>query len=556
LTAQRPRRRKRTRAAAQRVVVVVAIAALIALAYWPGLDGFWGRDDFMQLAYARLIGSPWPLFVHDHYFPVPGSIFRPLGFASFWLWQALFGVDYRAHAIGDMFLHIAVALALYRVIRLADLARFPAALCALLFALHPVVLGTALWWSARFDLLATLFALVAVRAGFDYIDRGRMELLALTLLAALAALLSKETAAAMLAAIGLVWLRWAARDPANRATALRAFAALCAVAGVFFAWRWIVLGTAATGLVGDVSPTALTKGILDWASHLVGYLSFWARLDIVSRIAIAASAAAFVAIAGATIARGRSPSPRIADLRWCALALFLLPALLQAPIAALNAAPLGGEVSAVETAMQSRLYYFSIAGLVVAISVIVRHVLDAAAARWQAAMLATLVVAVSAFGFTARQDAAAYAKRSSEPVARVEALMRAVDTLQLPAEDCHVVVLGLSPPSEWSIYVSPDSIIKALSPDQARIDRCFFHSDYATFFHLMARGVGVADALPYRPHEFRGKPVPWLEVGDALVAYLDPPADPATSREGAIFLRYDGAEFREVADGEATTELR
>ena len=141
----------------------------------------------MQLAFARLIGSPWPLFVHDHYFPVPGSIFRPLGFASFWLWQALFGTNYFAHAFADMLLHVAVSLALYRVIRAGALDRFPAALCTLVFALHPAVLGTAFWWSARFDLLAALFALVAIRGALDYIDRPRITSLLVALSATLAA---------------------------------------------------------------------------------------------------------------------------------------------------------------------------------------------------------------------------------------------------------------------------------------------------------------------------------------------------------------------------------
>ncbi len=105
----------------RRALVPFVLAVLVALVYWPGLYGFWGRDDFMQLAFARLVGSPWPLFVHDHYFPVPGSIFRPLGFASFWLWQALFGTDYFANAFGDMLLHIAVSFALFRVIRASGL---------------------------------------------------------------------------------------------------------------------------------------------------------------------------------------------------------------------------------------------------------------------------------------------------------------------------------------------------------------------------------------------------------------------------------------------------
>ena len=217
----------------RRTLSISALAGLVAFVYWPGLHGFWGRDDFMQLAYVRLVGSPWPLFVHDHYFPVPGSIFRPLGFASFWLWQALFGTDYTAHAFADMLLHIAVSIALYRVVRFGGLDRVPAVLCTLLFAVHPAVLGPALWWSARFDLLAAMFGFVALRAALDYRDRQRLSFLLVALAATLAALLSKETALAIVVAVSLIWLHWAWTEKTNRANALRALAALWLVAICF-----------------------------------------------------------------------------------------------------------------------------------------------------------------------------------------------------------------------------------------------------------------------------------------------------------------------------------
>lgn len=531
---------------APRLLVAIAIAAFVAFAYWPGLDAFWGRDDFMQLAFARMVGSPWPLFVHDHYFPVPGSIFRPLGFASFWLWQALFGVDYRAHALGDLALHVAVALALYRVIRVAARDRAEATLCALAFALHPVALGTALWWSARFDLLAALFALIALRGAFDYVERRRVPVLGLTLVAALAALLSKETAAAALVAIACAWLSWARRDAAARTLALRALAGLCAVAIVYFAWRAIVLGTASTALVGDVPlASAMTKGIEDWARHLAGYLTFGQPLGLALRgvlIAIGLFFVAAVALARGAQALGRERR----DLLLCGLVLFVLPAVLQSPVAALNATPLGADTSAVEAAMQSRLYYLSFAGLAIVFAVVVAY-LSSNASRWSRVALPALL-AVTAFGFgvSSRELASEYAQRAAEPATKVAALLRAVDHLALPARRCHVVVEGLAPPPEWSIYVSPDSIVKALAADERRVDGCFFHADYPTYFHLMRRGALAEDALPYRAHRFHDREVPWLDVGGVTVAYLDAP-ESAMPDAGAIVLRYDGAEFREVA---------
>ena len=90
------------------------IAAAVAIVSYPNLHGFWGRDDFAQLALVRMIGSPWPLFVDDHFF-VAGSVFRPLGFFSLWLCEKLFGTDYAPNAAFDIALHAAVALTLFRV---------------------------------------------------------------------------------------------------------------------------------------------------------------------------------------------------------------------------------------------------------------------------------------------------------------------------------------------------------------------------------------------------------------------------------------------------------
>jgi hypothetical protein len=547
----------------RRGLIPFAIAALIALAYWPGLYGFWGRDDFMQLAFARLVGSPWPLFVHDHYFPVPGSIFRPLGFASFWLWQALFGTDYFAHAFGDMLLHVAVGLALYRVVRVDGLERIPAALCTLVFALHPVVLGTALWWSARFDLLAALFALLALRAAFDHMDRPRPASLITTLVAALAALLSKETALALIAAIGLTWLRWAWNDRVHRAHAIRALVALACVTVAFISWRWLVLGTGTTGLIGETSlVSAIGKGFADWFGHLAGYLSFWPRLGALARFIVAAVVVGLAAciVFGWRRARSVRASLHGVDLLISGLCLFALPAVLQAPVVALNATPLRADFSAVEAAMQSRLYYLSIGGAVIVLSVLIRRALSAGDAL-KIPLIGMLALAAGAFGWVSRESAAEYASRSSLPKMMAKAAVAAVDKLDLPTMHCHVVLLGVEPPVEWSIYVSMDAVVKALSENLHKVDRCFIHSDYVTYFNLMGGSVSPTDTAPYLPHEASGVPVPWLRVGDAVIAYLDPPRSAGVEPTGGVlFLRYEDGVFRDVTadvvDGRLPVELR
>jgi len=527
------------------LLAAFAVVALVAVVYWPGLHGDWGRDDFMQLAFARLVGSPWPPFVQDHYVPAPGTVFRPLGFASFWLSAALFGTDYAAHAAGDLALHAGVALALFGLLRRAALPAPPAFAATLIFALHPAAIGTALWWSARFDLLAALFVLLALRAGLAYREDGRPLALAGALAALLAALSSKEIGLVAVPALSLLWLR---RGPApRRAWGAIALAWLCAAA--WFGWRWHVLGTPASGLTGAMPiAQALAKGLRDWLHQAAGYLSYAPRLGGPARIALAAAALLAALLAAAAFAR-RRPQRGLADLALAGLCLVALPALVQAPVAALNAAPLGPGMSAVEAAMQARLYYLGLAGVAMLVAALLAPAWAAAATPLRrGAALAPLVLIAAVLGGVSHGQARAFAARSAEIAAVAHEAVAAVAALDLPHARCRVVFLGVEPPPEWSIYVSMDSVVKALSADPRRVGHCWFEADYPTFFNLMAAPAEAADALPYRPLEIDGAAVPWRRIGGLVAAYVRPPAAAvqAQALDGLRVLRRTPGGFADV----------
>jgi hypothetical protein len=540
-----------------RWLCIVAIVALTALAYWPGIHGDWGRDDFMQLAFGRLVGSPWPPFLQDHYVPAPGTVFRPLGFASFWLSATLFGTDYAWNAIGDLALHAAVALALFGLLRRAAIP--PALACAatLLFALHPAAIGTALWWSARFDLLAALFVLLALRAGLAYREDGRAIALAGTLAATMAALLSKEIGLVVVPALSLLWLRWARAEPQRRGAAWRAIGLVWLCALVWFGWRWFALGTLSSGLTGAMPLTqALIKGMLDWLHQAIGYLSFAPRLGAATRLALCAALAVALTVI-VVVALRKKMSRRAVDLAFCGLCLIVLPAVLQAPVAALNAAPLGDGVSAVEAAMQSRLYYLGAAGAAMLIAALLAPAWARPASRWPLAAWVPLLLAALVFGSVSHRHARAFAQRSAEIAKVAHEAVAAVAALDLPASRCHVVFLGVEPAPEWSIYVSMDSVLKALSPDLGRVAHCWFDADYPTFFHLLAAPVDAADARPSRPLQIDGASVPWRRIGGLVVAYARPPERPLEAQEldGLRFLRYEHGRFVDVTADAAAGRL-
>jgi len=528
------------------VPVALALATIVALVFWPGIHAYWGRDDFGVLAYVRLLGTPWPLFAHDH-FPVAGWFFRPLGFASMWLCEALFGTNYQAHAAFDLALHAGVSVALFALLRRAGIARAVAFLCATLFAIHPATIGTALWWNGRFDLSSTLFMLLALYAGVAYRERRGAGALALALIAALAAALCKEIGLIAVAALSLLWLRWAMSDCGARATALRALLLTWLCAFVYFAWRFLVLDKPSDILGAMPLHEQIVHGLLNWLQQAPGYLTFWPRLHLASRIALVAALVGVVAI-GVAVARRHPPrvSKRHPDMFICGLCLLVLPALLQAPVSVWTAAPVRTDVSAIETAMQSRLYYLGIAGIAMMLGGVFGTLHERAGRQLRFAMSFSLACAAVAFAVAAHLAAHAFATRSVANSAIAREAVAAVAGLELPPERCHVAFLDMEFPSEWSIFVSADSIVKALAPDLNRVKHCWFHSNSPIYFQ--AAPTEPADALPFRPLEVDGKPAPWRTIGGLVIAYLAAPENTDPRDMGRmIFLRYHEHRFEDVS---------
>ena len=198
-----------------------------------------------------------------------------------------------------------------------------------------------------------------------------------------------------------------------------------------------------------------------------------------------------------------------------ALALWFAPTFLQAPVAALNLAPLVADISAVEVAMQSRLYYLSIVGAVIFFAVVLSAALarlQVEASRLRAAAVVSLIFMVATFGSAAYRTTTDYGLRSSEIGQLAHVAVASIAGIDLPAQNCHVYFLDVQPPPEWSIYVSMDAIVKALAPDLNRVQDCLFHNEYPTFFYFARHGhLNPSNCLPFRSLLVDGAPVPWRQ---------------------------------------------
>lgn len=223
---------------------------LVLLAYLPTLrNGPVWDDQYLVIGnpYFESLAGLRELFRNDIWtttaLGVRSEYYRPLPMLSFALDHALGGGRASVLHLGNALIHaltaFVLALALHRA--LGERSRLLPILCALGWGLAPAHGEPVAWISGRFDLLAALFALVALVANFGDSFRHR----AITLLATFASLLCKE--AAILGPVAL-----AMSDVIVQRRPLRSllpkYLALAAIVALVLALRsWVGVITAQAG---------------------------------------------------------------------------------------------------------------------------------------------------------------------------------------------------------------------------------------------------------------------------------------------------------------------
>ena len=193
------------------LVLALLVAAAATLVFWPGTSGSFLFDDYDALvenSALHLETFSWEGFMRAATSFQPGGGARPLAMASFALDYLAGGLDPFVYKRTGLLVHAAnAALVFFLALRLLALAgvgerhRPPAALAlALLWAVHPLQVSTALYVVQRMETLSLFFvllALIAYVAARQRQQEGRRAwpwLLAVLPLLALG-LLAKESAA-------------------------------------------------------------------------------------------------------------------------------------------------------------------------------------------------------------------------------------------------------------------------------------------------------------------------------------------------------------------------
>ncbi|TBR17083.1 tetratricopeptide repeat protein [bacterium] len=218
------------------------VAAAAALAVYAGsLRGGFVYDDFPIIVENPLVLSGTPAqFLGSAYWRRPGregGLYRPLTVASYAVNARLTGLSAPAFRTVNALLHAAVsALAVFLAAALG-LGAPAATLAGLAFAVLPVHAEAVAWSVGRAEVLAAGFALGAWLCLLGPLRPGRLAAGALLFLAAL---LAKESAAALPAAVAAADL--ARREPPRERAP--AWAALAVVVGLYLFWRAQILGAA------------------------------------------------------------------------------------------------------------------------------------------------------------------------------------------------------------------------------------------------------------------------------------------------------------------------
>jgi Flp pilus assembly protein TadD len=126
----------------------------------------------------------------------------PITWLSHMLDFELFGLDSGLHHLTSVTIHALAALLLFAVLRRVTRSRWPSAMVAALFALHPLHVESVAWIAERKDVLSAFFWMLTLYAYSSYVARPGPARYALTLLAFCFGLMAKP----MLVTLPLVLL--------------------------------------------------------------------------------------------------------------------------------------------------------------------------------------------------------------------------------------------------------------------------------------------------------------------------------------------------------------
>jgi hypothetical protein len=154
------------------VLFIVLIILLVLIVYYPSIHINFNHHDWTHRhisAGIQSFNSAWQLFTK----PQADGFYRPLTFLSLWLDYRLFGTDYAGYHAQSIALHIINSLLAVWLAMSLGFGRKGSLWTGLLFSAAAVNFEAVVWPAARFDLLATMFTLLALILAIKYFRDAR-----------------------------------------------------------------------------------------------------------------------------------------------------------------------------------------------------------------------------------------------------------------------------------------------------------------------------------------------------------------------------------------------
>jgi Flp pilus assembly protein TadD len=381
------------------------MAVLVAAVYANAIHGPFLFDDQSAIEQNLTIRRFWPISVPLNppvQTPLTG---RPLPNLTFAVNYALGGLNVEGYHLVNIACHLLVGLVLFGVLRRTfersplfggtSLARNAAAVCALLWLVHPLNTEAVDYVTQRTELMMALFALLAIYAAIRGLEGGRRWTV-LAGIAALCAVASKETALV----IPLLVVAW------DRAFAFPSFKAAWsrrrALYGVLAA-SWLLFALAAPDLPffrarGFEQGTARWIYLAAQSSIVPRYLwlSVWPQ-NLVFDYGPVPQAGPYLWWPGALVMLGFAAAVLVAARRRPALAFWGLWVLLLL-------APASGLVSIATEVGAERRMYLPLVGVIcilVQLAVLAGRRVVGSGPTWRATMLASATIVILALSVTA-----------------------------------------------------------------------------------------------------------------------------------------------------------
>jgi protein O-mannosyl-transferase len=185
----------------ERLLAMFLIVVITCAVYFPVVNQQFAQWD--DLKFINMVWKPgweraWAIVSDFTLSHKAESYYNPLHLLSLMFDQALVGASESPVAwiakLMNVLYHVLNALLVYLLLFRIVKERIPAFVGALIFALHPVQVGTVAWVAERKNLLCAFFYLGAVIAFLQYLKESHAKYLVLVVICFIAGLLSKPSA--------------------------------------------------------------------------------------------------------------------------------------------------------------------------------------------------------------------------------------------------------------------------------------------------------------------------------------------------------------------------